>query len=120
VVAWQRQAQSQKSERRGLIQRNSSALLKPLESVEWMKALRILRQSFSQNQAAEKADWIKFQSLAESPTGKDRSRWSTRDRQFVHLAPALRWQLDFKPRRGVILHAARALGTTHVLKMRAA
>jgi ribosomal protein L19E len=55
VVAWQRQAQSQKSERRGLIQRNSSALLKPLESVEWMKALRILRQSFSQNQAAEKA-----------------------------------------------------------------
>jgi hypothetical protein len=46
----------QKSGRRELIRRNSSALLKPLESVEWMKALRILRRSFSQNLAAEKAD----------------------------------------------------------------
>jgi hypothetical protein len=56
LVSWQRQTQSKKSGRRELIQRNSSALLKPLESVEWMKALRILRRSFSQNQAAEKAD----------------------------------------------------------------
>jgi hypothetical protein len=49
-------ADTKKSGRRELIRRNSSALLKPLESVEWMKALRILRRSFSQNQAAEKAD----------------------------------------------------------------
>jgi len=54
--SWQRQTRNKKSGRSELIRRNSSALLKPLESVEWMKALRILRRSFSQNQAAEKAD----------------------------------------------------------------
>jgi hypothetical protein len=40
------QTQSQITVGRGLIQRNSSGLLKPLESVASMKALRILRRSF--------------------------------------------------------------------------
>jgi hypothetical protein len=40
------QMQSQITGGRGLIQRNSSGLLKPLESVASMKALSILRRSF--------------------------------------------------------------------------
>ena len=56
VVVAKADTKQKKRAKKRLIQRNSSALLKPLESVEWMKALRILRRSFSQNQAAEKAD----------------------------------------------------------------
>jgi hypothetical protein len=45
VAVWQKQTQSQKSVRRGLTQRNSSGLLKPLEGVALMRALRILQWS---------------------------------------------------------------------------
>jgi hypothetical protein len=44
-----KQTQSQITVGRGLIQRNSSGLLKPLEGVALMKALRILRRSFARS-----------------------------------------------------------------------
>jgi hypothetical protein len=51
VAVWQKQTQSQKSIRRGLTQRNSSGLLKPLEGVAFNESLEDFAVKFV---AAEK------------------------------------------------------------------
>ena len=68
---------------KGLIQSNSSGLLKRLPH-------QALLEQLADRQPAQ---------IGRADPG--------RTRQFVELAPALRLQLDFKSRRGVVCHAAK-------------
>jgi hypothetical protein len=80
---WKKQAQRKGSTGKGLIQSNSSGLLKRLPH-------QALLQQLADRQPAQ---------IGRADPG--------RTRQFVELAPALRLQLDFKSRRGVVCHAAK-------------